>query len=51
MVERHKLYNYDYNSGKISFVGMKCPRCGRVMANHKDRFACGFCGYTIYNKG
>ena len=23
-----------------------CPKCGSRMAEHKDRFACGRCGYT-----
>jgi small subunit ribosomal protein S27Ae len=29
-----------------------CPRCGPgvVMADHKDRIACGKCGYTEFKK-
>lgn len=50
MAERYKLYKYDYSSGKINFLGRKCPKCDRVMANHKDRFSCGYCGYTVFIK-
>lgn len=35
-------------------VGKKpvCPKCGPgvYMATHKDRKACGKCGYTEFNK-
>jgi ubiquitin-small subunit ribosomal protein S27Ae len=29
-----------------------CPRCGAgvIMAEHKDRSACGKCGYTEFRK-
>jgi small subunit ribosomal protein S27Ae len=23
-----------------------CPKCGSRMGDHKDRYACGLCGYT-----
>ena len=23
-----------------------CPKCGSRMADHRDRYACGRCGYT-----
>jgi small subunit ribosomal protein S27Ae len=51
VAERHKLYTFDYKTGKISFIGRTCPKCGKVMAKHSDRFACGYCGYTIFVKG
>ncbi len=25
--------------------GRACPKCGRRMGEHKDRFSCGSCGY------
>lgn len=46
-----KLYEYDYKTGKITLRNRKCPRCGKIMANHKsaiERWACGECGYTEY---
>ena len=29
-----------------------CPKCGAgvYLANHKDRFTCGKCGYTEFKK-
>ena len=29
-----------------------CERCGpgRFMADHGDRYVCGYCGYTIYKR-
>ncbi|MCS7368977.1 MAG: 30S ribosomal protein S27ae [archaeon GBS-70-058] len=50
MAERHKLYSFDYSTGKIGFLGRICPKCGKVMATHHDRFNCGYCGYTIFVK-
>ncbi len=50
VAHRHKLYEYDYKTGKIVLKRKLCPRCGRVMAFHGDRHACGYCGYTIYVK-
>ncbi len=28
-----------------------CSKCGARMADHKDRFACGKCGYTEWKPG
>ncbi|MCD6154834.1 MAG: 30S ribosomal protein S27ae [archaeon GB-1867-097] len=50
MVRRHQLYEYDYSTGKIILKRKLCPRCKRVMAFHGDRYACGFCGYTLFIK-
>ncbi|MCX8168788.1 MAG: 30S ribosomal protein S27ae [Candidatus Methanomethylicia archaeon] len=50
MAERHKLYKYDYSTRKITFLNRYCPKCNRVMANHKDRFTCGYCHYTVFVK-
>jgi ribosomal protein S27AE len=27
-----------------------CPKCGRRMAIHSDRMACGYCSYTEWEK-
>ncbi len=51
MAERHKLYEYDYKTGKIRLKNRTCPKCGRVMAFHKKpvpRWHCGYCGYVEY---
>jgi small subunit ribosomal protein S27Ae len=29
--------------------GRQCPKCGSRMAEHKDRFSCGKCGYAEFN--
>ncbi len=47
----HKLYEYDYNTGKIRLKNRRCPRCGSIMAHHKvpiPRWHCGKCGYTEF---
>lgn len=28
--------------------GKMCPKCGRRMAEHENRFACGNCAYTEF---
>lgn len=51
MANVHKLYEYDYSSGKIRLKNKKCPRCGSVMAHHLkpiERWHCGKCGYTEF---
>jgi len=51
VAERHKLYEYDYSTGKIRLKNKVCPKCGRVMAFHKHpvpRWHCGYCGYVEY---
>jgi small subunit ribosomal protein S27Ae len=39
-------------SGKVTAARKYCPRCGPgvMMADHKDRTACGKCGYTEFKK-
>ncbi len=48
VVKRHTYYKIDGTSA----VAQKknCPRCGPGvhMADHKDRLACGKCGYTEF---
>ncbi len=28
--------------------GKQCPKCGRRMAEHANRFSCGKCGYAEF---
>lgn len=28
--------------------GKQCPKCGRRLAEHAERFSCGNCGYTEF---
>lgn len=30
--------------------GKACPKCSSRMAEHKDRFTCGKCGYTEFKQ-
>jgi small subunit ribosomal protein S27Ae len=43
---------YTITEGKATFSKKFCPRCGLgvVLADHKDRMACGKCGYTEFKK-
>jgi small subunit ribosomal protein S27Ae len=43
---------YSIEGGKAVMAKKFCPRCGPgiVMAEHKDRTACGKCGYTEFKK-
>ncbi|MGC9079323.1 MAG: 30S ribosomal protein S27ae, partial [Nanopusillaceae archaeon] len=34
--------------GKVVRLKKQCPRCGRFMGEHKDRYHCGYCGYTEF---
>jgi ubiquitin-small subunit ribosomal protein S27Ae len=49
-VSVYKFYSVDNASVKRS--KRECPRCGKgiFMADHKDRFTCGKCGYTEFKK-
>ena len=44
----YKFYSVDGN--KIARSKRDCPRCGRgvFMAEHKDRYTCGKCGFTEF---
>ncbi|MHA1223656.1 MAG: 30S ribosomal protein S27ae [Candidatus Heimdallarchaeaceae archaeon] len=44
---------YKIEDGKIVRTKKVCERCGDsvYMAEHKDRYTCGKCGYTMYKKG
>ena len=39
---------YDTSSGVVKRKNKFCPKCGPgvFMAEHKDRFNCGACGFT-----
>ncbi|NYT07320.1 MAG: 30S ribosomal protein S27ae [Methanomicrobiales archaeon] len=43
---------YKVEGGKATLARKNCPRCGPgvIMAEHKDRAACGKCGYTEFKK-
>jgi small subunit ribosomal protein S27Ae len=43
---------YMVEGGKATLARKFCPRCGPgvALANHKDRLACGKCGYTEFKK-
>lgn len=43
---------YKVDAGKAATTKKYCPRCGPgvMMADHKDRTACGKCGYTEFKK-
>lgn len=30
--------------------GRQCPKCSSRMADHKNRYACGKCGYTEFKQ-
>ena len=43
---------YKVDGDKVVRTKPVCPKCGPgvFMATHKDRVACGFCGYTEFTK-
>lgn len=47
------VYELDSEKGTLKFLNRKCPRCGSIMAYHKNpvkRYTCGSCSYTDYIK-
>ncbi|MCD6414026.1 MAG: 30S ribosomal protein S27ae [Candidatus Diapherotrites archaeon] len=40
---------YELSDGKVNRKKIPCPKCGPgvFMAEHKDRYHCGRCGYTM----
>ena len=46
VVKIHEMYD----QGKVK--AKSCPKCGAgvFMANHKDRYTCGHCGFTRYKQ-
>lgn len=47
-----KYKAYKIENGKLIRIKKMCVKCGNgvFMAEHKNRFACGKCGYTIFKK-
>jgi len=43
-----KLYKVEDN--KVVRLKKICPKCGRFMAEHEDRYHCGYCGYTEFKQ-
>jgi small subunit ribosomal protein S27Ae len=43
---------FKVEAGKVTTTKKYCPRCGPgvMLAEHKDRIACGKCGYTEFRK-
>lgn len=42
----YKMSNvYEIEGNSIKTKNKKCPKCKVFMANHKDRWSCGKCGY------
>ncbi|MDQ6724069.1 MAG: 30S ribosomal protein S27ae [Thermoproteota archaeon] len=43
---------FKINNGLIERTKRECPRCGKgiFMADHKERYTCGKCGYTEFKK-
>ncbi len=41
---------YKIENDKVNALKRECPRCGKgvFMAQHKDRFTCGKCGFTEF---
>lgn len=49
--QAYKRYEWDYSTGTIKLKNMACPRCGAIMAHHREpieRHQCGRCGYTLF---
>ena len=48
-----KIEFFKVEGDKINRVRKHCPKCGPgvFIAEHKDRFSCGKCGYTEFKSG
>lgn len=47
------LYEIDDKKGTAKLRNRKCPRCGNIMAFHKnpvERWTCGSCSFTDFIK-
>jgi small subunit ribosomal protein S27Ae len=47
-----KAEKYQTSGDKLERKGRICPKCGPAvfMAEHKDRYHCGKCGYAEFKK-
>ncbi|MFZ8856170.1 MAG: 30S ribosomal protein S27ae [Candidatus Nanopusillus sp.] len=43
-----KLYKVEED--KVVRLKKVCLKCGRFMAEHKDRYHCGYCGYIEFKQ-
>lgn len=53
MKDAVKYYEVDASKTSVRLRNRKCPRCGRVMAFHKEakpRWHCGACNYTEFQR-
>ncbi|MBO3754518.1 MAG: 30S ribosomal protein S27ae [Candidatus Brockarchaeota archaeon] len=53
MKDTVKYYEVDASKASVRLRNRKCPRCGRVMAFHKEvkpRWHCGACNYTEFQR-
>jgi len=43
---------YKIENGKLVRTKLSCPKCGSAvfLAEHKDRYHCGRCGYSRWKK-
>ena len=41
----HGRWNLYETAGGLKRKNKFCPKCKSFLANHKDRFICGHCGY------
>ncbi|MCD6478775.1 MAG: 30S ribosomal protein S27ae [Candidatus Diapherotrites archaeon] len=43
---------YEYKGDSLDRLRPFCPKCGPgvFMAEHKDRYTCGSCGYTKWKE-
>ncbi|MEM4638157.1 MAG: 30S ribosomal protein S27ae [Candidatus Woesearchaeota archaeon] len=41
----HMYKIYEVSGSTIKRKNKTCPKCSVFMANHKDRWTCGKCGY------
>lgn len=50
-MKKYQFFKVEGNS--INRVRKYCPKCGPgvFIAEHKDRFSCGKCGYTEFKGG
>jgi len=50
-MKKRELFKIEGN--KIVRLRRHCPKCGEgsFLAEHKDRFSCGTCGYTEFKSG
>lgn len=50
--EKGAYTRYKVDDTKLTRLRPYCERCGPgyFMADHKDRFACGHCGFTRYKR-